>query len=168
MMTFLTTPRIAGCPPIKILQDCQVEEDATLCLGHLYEASGAIVANLIVGGIDPDTHIPRVAAIHLYGSVEQHLPYAAFGSGGLAAMAVLESRYHSNMTLPEAIQLVKEAIRSGIWNDLGSGSQVDMCVLSVQNSDRVVSNYIRAALPEEQLVDHPNQPTLFPANLPEK
>lgn len=34
------------------------------------------------------------------------------------------------MTEAEAIALVAKAIRSGIFNDLGSGSNVDLCVIS--------------------------------------
>jgi len=35
-----------------------------------------------------------------------------------------------DMTREEAIALVAKAIRSGIFNDLGSGSNVDLCVIS--------------------------------------
>ena len=34
------------------------------------------------------------------------------------------------MTREEAIAIVAKAIRSGIFNDLGSGSNVDLCVIS--------------------------------------
>jgi 20S proteasome subunit beta 2 len=34
------------------------------------------------------------------------------------------------MTREEAIAVVAKAIRSGIFNDLGSGSNVDLCVIS--------------------------------------
>ena len=34
------------------------------------------------------------------------------------------------MERDDAIALVKDAIRSGIFNDLGSGSNVDICVIS--------------------------------------
>ena len=36
----------------------------------------------------------------------------------------------SDMERDEAIALVRDAIRSGIFNDLGSGSNVDICVIS--------------------------------------
>ncbi|CAB9497569.1 beta type-7 [Seminavis robusta] len=115
----------------------------------LYEARGQTGANLIVGGVDEDTGIPHIRAIHPHGSMDT-LPYAALGSGGLAAMAVVESRYQANLTLDKAIEIVTEAILSGIRNDLGSGSQVDLCVIRVANG-RVVSNYTRAAFPEETI-----------------
>ena len=69
------------------------------------------------------------------------------GSGSLAAMAVFESSYKDNLTVTwfasgmagvltlsalqeeEAKELVKNAIKAGIFNDLGSGSNVDLCVI---------------------------------------
>ncbi|GAA54956.1 20S proteasome subunit beta 2 [Clonorchis sinensis] len=52
------------------------------------------------------------------------------GSGSLAAMSVLESRFRFDMDRKEAMQLVRDAIAAGIFNDLGSGSNVDLCVIT--------------------------------------
>ena len=57
------------------------------------------------------------------------LPYATMGSGSLNAMAVFESAYVDEMERDAAVDLVTRAIRSGIYNDLGSGSNVDVCVI---------------------------------------
>jgi 20S proteasome subunit beta 2 len=51
------------------------------------------------------------------------------GSGSLAAMAVFESRFRPGMEKEEAMNLVADAIESGIFNDLGSGSNVDLTVI---------------------------------------
>merc|ERR1719231_835261 len=51
------------------------------------------------------------------------------GSGSLAAMAVFERGYQDDMTEEEAKNLVKDAIKAGIFNDLGSGGNVDICVI---------------------------------------
>ena len=76
--------------------------------------------------------------------------YAALGSGGLAATGVLESRYPhvgcSECTIEEGIRLAVDAVKAGIDNDLGSGSQVDVCVIS---ADGVM--YRRAIVKEEEL-----------------
>ena len=45
-------------------------------------------------------------------------------------LRALERRRRDDMTEAEAIALVAKAIRSGIFNDLGSGSNVDLCVIS--------------------------------------
>ena len=126
----------------------------------LYESGGSVGANLIVGGVDEGTGMPHIRAIHPHGSMDS-LSYAALGSGGLAAMAVIESRFRSDISLQEGIQMVKEAIVSGIQNDMGSGSQVDLCVITTTGGDggadadkdylRVVSNYTRAVVPEQEL-----------------
>lgn len=57
-------------------------------------------------------------------------PYHTTGSGSLAAMAILENYYKENMTKEEAIELVVKAIEGGIYHDLGSGSNVDVNIIT--------------------------------------
>jgi len=52
------------------------------------------------------------------------------GSGSLAAMSIFESQYKDDMTEEEAVNLADQAIQAGIFNDLGSGSNVDVCIIS--------------------------------------
>jgi 20S proteasome subunit beta 2 len=52
------------------------------------------------------------------------------GSGSLAAMAIFEAGYKDNMTQEEAVALVRAAINAGIFNDLGSGGNCDVCVIT--------------------------------------
>ena len=42
----------------------------------------------------------------------------------------LSPSFKENMERGEAEQLVRKAIRAGIFNDLGSGSNVDLCVIT--------------------------------------
>lgn len=51
------------------------------------------------------------------------------GSGSLAAMSVFESGWKPKMSEEEGKKLVRDAIAAGIFNDLGSGSNVDLCVI---------------------------------------
>lgn len=138
------------------LPDQSVLEVCHYLQKRLYEQGGTCQANLIVGGVD-DTGTPHLRALHPHGSSDV-VDYTALGSGGLAAMAVLESRYRqidtSTNTTEEAIQLAVDAVRAGIVNDLGSGSQVDVCVI-----DKSGCRYTRAVLPEESLPFHPRSPT---------
>jgi len=100
---------------------CQmIREDLT-------KGGGQVGANLVLGGVDPFTKQPVLTAIHPHGSIDV-VPYTALGSGGLAAMGVLEANYHVDMTMEEGVELVKDAVLAGINNDLGSGSQVSTCV----------------------------------------
>lgn len=98
----------------------------TMLKQHLFKYQGHVGAYLIVAGVDPTG--PKLFSIHAHGSTDVGY-YLSLGSGSMAAMAVLESRWHKDITKAEAIELVADAIESGIWNDLGSGSNVDICVL---------------------------------------
>jgi len=55
-------------------------------------------------------------------------------------MAVFESRWRPNMTREEGIAIVSAAIQAGIFNDLGSGSNVDVCVITKTRTD-MLRNY---------------------------
>ena len=94
---------------------------------HLFRYQGHVGAALIVGGVDAEG--AHLTSIHPHGSSDS-LPYTSMGSGSLAAMAVLESRYRPGMTREEGKALVRDAVAAGIFNDLGSGSNVDVCVIT--------------------------------------
>jgi 20S proteasome subunit beta 2 len=114
----------------------------------LYSRGGSCQANLIVGGVTEEGDAV-LRAIHPHGSMDEDLPYAALGSGGLAAMSVLESRYRPRMGLEEAVRLVKDAVAAGIRNDLGSGSAIDLCVLDSRAPPSAPAAHTRSAVPEE-------------------
>lgn len=92
----------------------------------LFRYQGYIGAALILGGVDKTGS--HLYCIFPHGSSDK-LPYTTMGSGSLAAMAVFESKWKPDMTEEEAKLLVKEAISAGIFNDLGSGSNVDLCII---------------------------------------
>jgi len=106
----------------------------------LFQYQGHISAALVLGGVDH-----RGAHLHTvypHGSTDS-LPYATMGSGSLAAMAVMEAGYADDMDEEQAIDLVDRAIQAGIWNDLGSGSNVDVCVISrkYESGRKYLRNY---------------------------
>jgi 20S proteasome subunit beta 2 len=98
----------------------------TMIKRMLYRYQGHVSAALVLGGVD--VHGPHLYSIHPHGST-QRLPYTTMGSGSLAAMAVFEARYVEDMNEADAITLVRDSIRAGIFNDLGSGSNVDVTVI---------------------------------------
>ncbi|KXJ20350.1 Proteasome subunit beta type-7 [Exaiptasia diaphana] len=102
---------------------------------RLFRYQGYISAALVLGGVDFNG--PKLHTVYPHGSTDS-LPYVTMGSGSLAAMSVFESRYRPDMELEEAKLLVRDGIAAGIFNDLGSGSNVDLCVIT---KDGV--NYIR-------------------------
>jgi len=103
----------------------------------LFRYQGHVSAALVLGGVDSTG--PHLHTVYPHGSVTT-LPYVSMGSGSLAAMAILEKDFKSDMTEEEAILLVRNAIRAGIFNDLGSGSNVDVCVIK-KDSTRMLRNY---------------------------
>lgn len=92
----------------------------------LFRYQGYISAALVLGGVDITG--PHLYSIHPHGSTDK-LPYVTMGSGSLAAMATFEDRFKPNMEKEAAMKLVRDAIAAGIFNDLGSGSNVDLCVI---------------------------------------
>jgi len=116
---------------------------------RLQKTGGSLGANLLVGGYDVDSRRAHLAAVHPHGSMDV-VTYAALGSGGLAATGVLESRYpvigSGECSVEEGIRLAVDAVRAGVDNDLGSGSQVDVCVIR-----REGVLYRRAVVREEEL-----------------
>ncbi|KAF8340141.1 20S proteasome subunit [Amanita rubescens] len=104
----------------------------TMLKQMLFRYQGHIGAALVLGGVDPTG--PQLFTIHPHGSTDK-LPYVTMGSGSLAAMAVFESSWKPNMNREEALNLVKDAIFAGIFNDLGSGSNVDACIITATGTE---------------------------------
>eukprot|EP00298_Acanthocystis_sp_HF-20_P029452 c8333_g1_i1.p1 GENE.c8333_g1_i1~~c8333_g1_i1.p1 ORF type:complete len:262 (+),score=96.57 c8333_g1_i1:60-845(+) len=103
----------------------------TMLKRFLFKYQGYISAALVLGGVDETG--PHLYSIHPHGSTSK-LPYLTMGSGSLAAMSVFEAGYKPNLELDEAMHLVHQAIRAGIFNDLGSGSNVDLCVITKEGA----------------------------------
>ncbi|PUZ58440.1 hypothetical protein GQ55_5G509700 [Panicum hallii var. hallii] len=108
-------------------RESRVVTTLTLLKSHLFRYQGHVSAALVLGGVDCTG--PHLHTVYPHGSTDT-LPFATMGSGSLAAMSVFESKYKEGLTREEGIQLVSEAICAGIFNDLGSGSNVDVCVIT--------------------------------------
>ncbi|KAJ2900761.1 Proteasome B-type subunit [Zalerion maritima] len=99
----------------------------TMLKQHLFRYQGHIGAYLVVAGVDPTgTHL---FTVHAHGSTDK-LPYVTMGSGSLAAMSVFETQWKGSLTEQDAVNLCSEAIQAGIFNDLGSGSNVDVAIIT--------------------------------------
>lgn len=153
-------------PPASLEHACRFLQD------YLYERGGACQANLLVGGFMSPTSTsgttmvrrrPALVAIHPHGSADYLSTFGALGSGGLAATSVLEQGYRPNLSRHDAIQLVQRAVAAGIASDLGSGSQIDVCVIDATASTSTSTSmyggerleYFRASVPEESLLPPP-------------
>jgi len=120
-------------------RESKVVTAMTLLKQMLYKYQGQIGAALVLGGYDFNG--PHLFTIYPHGSTDK-LPYVTMGSGSLAAMAEFEAHYRPNMNRAEAIELVKAAIEAGIFNDLGSGSNVDVTVIE-KDKVEVLRNYAK-------------------------
>lgn len=124
-------------------------------------SSSPLGVNLILGGYDSTWKKTILVAIHPHGSMDVNIPYAALGSGGLAAMGVLESEYRlSNLTsIEKGIEIAIHAVMAGIRNDLGSGSSIDVCIIQPPSWNSISSSsspsngvqYLREVVKEETL-----------------
>jgi 20S proteasome subunit beta 2 len=111
----------------------------TMLKQHLFRYQGHIGAYLVVAGVDPTGM--GLYTVHAHGSTDK-LPYVTMGSGSLAAMSVFESTWQPNLDRQGAIDICAEAIKAGIFNDLGSGSNVDVCVIEQDKPTQLLRNYM--------------------------
>ncbi|KAL6784641.1 PBB1 [Auxenochlorella protothecoides x Auxenochlorella symbiontica] len=107
-------------------RESRVVTALTLLKSHLFKYQGHVSAALVLGGVDFKG--PHLFTIYPHGSTDS-LPYCTMGSGSLNAMSVFESGFRDDMDQASAVELVTRAIRAGVYNDLGSGSNVDICVI---------------------------------------
>jgi len=105
---------------------------------RLFQYQGHVSAALVLGGIDSTGS--HLYTVYPHGSTDK-LPFATMGSGSLAAMAIFENKYKDDMEEKEAIELVNEAVQAGIFNDLGSGSNVDIRVISKVSGNNYYRGY---------------------------
>uniref|UniRef100_A0A8C7N9R7 Proteasome 20S subunit beta 7 n=1 Tax=Oncorhynchus kisutch TaxID=8019 RepID=A0A8C7N9R7_ONCKI len=83
----------------------------------LFRYQGHIGAALVLGGMDCNG--PHLYSIYPHGSTDK-LPYVTMGESAIGGSELYEY----------AKRLVRDAIAAGIFNDLGSGSNIDLCVIT--------------------------------------
>ena len=117
----------------------RVSTAMTILKQYLFKYQGQVGAALIIGGIDFSG--PSLYTVYPHGSVDK-LPFVTMGSGSLAAMSVLESGWRPSLTREQGISLVASAVKAGIFNDLGSGSNVDITVMEQGQKEAIrLRNY---------------------------
>jgi len=104
----------------------------TLLKRMLFRYQGHVSAALILGGVDNTG--PHLYTIYPHGSVDK-LPFGTMGSGSYGAMGVFEAGFRPDMTIEEGKELVRQAILAGVWNDLGSGGNVDLMVITKDKTE---------------------------------
>ena len=127
-VTAMTSARLA-LHRLNSRRESRVVTALTFLKQHLFRYQGHVGAALVLGGVDCTG--PQLYTVYPHGSTDA-LPYVTMGSGSLAAMAVFEAGWRRDMARDEAIALVTAAVRAGILNDLGSGSNVDVVVIDAE------------------------------------
>lgn len=118
----------------------RVVTSVTLLKRMLFRYQGNVSAALVLGGVDcTGAHLYH---IYPHGSTSK-LPYVTMGSGSLASMAVFEEQWREAMEEADAIEMVKNAIFAGIFNDLGSGSNCDITVIRKGGETKVMRGYAK-------------------------
>ncbi|MCE4606912.1 MAG: archaeal proteasome endopeptidase complex subunit beta [Desulfurococcales archaeon] len=89
------------------------------------------IVQLIVGGYDDS---PRIYSLDWYGSVLEEESFTSTGSGSPIALGVLEEGYRSGMSVNEAIELAKKAVKAATMRDSASGDGVDIVIIEKSGS----------------------------------
>merc|ERR1712226_1155562 len=130
----LALMRMETHSPSRVVTAC------TMLRRLLFRYQGHIGAALVLGGCDVDG--PHIYQIYPHGSTGK-LPYTTMGSGSLAAMSVFEQGWRENMPENEAVELVRRSILAGVFNDLGSGSNIDTLVIRMDGTTKVDRNALK-------------------------
>jgi len=85
------------------------------------------ITQIIIGGIDEEG--PKLFALDPLGSVIED-KYASVGTGAELAIGILEAEYKENLTIEEAKELVKKAVKAAVSRDAGSGNGIDLLIIT--------------------------------------
>ncbi len=108
-----------------------VEEAANLLATWTYGAirSRGGVAHFIMGGVDKE---PKIFDISPDGTIIEAKTFATSGSGSLHAISVLDTKYRSDLSENEAVNIAKEAIVAAMTRDNASGHGYTIWVINDQ------------------------------------
>ncbi|MBU4069542.1 MAG: proteasome subunit beta [Nanoarchaeota archaeon] len=100
------------------------------------------IVGTLIAGFNEDSSA-ELYTIEPSGSVYQVEDYDAnFGSGMPYVLGLLERQYKKDMTIKEGVELAKEALKSSIQRDVGSGYGIDVFTITKQGIKKVVDQEI--------------------------
>lgn len=103
-----------------------------------FSAIPSIVGSL-VAGLNEDSTI-ELYTVEPAGGVYKVDDYDAnFGSGMPYILGLLERQYKKNMSIEEGVELAKEALKSSLERDPGSGNGIDIFTVTKDGIKQVVS-----------------------------
>ncbi len=84
---------------------------------------------LIIGGVDDFG--PQIFDLDAIGGIEEVKKFTSTGSGSPIALGVLEDQYKEGMSVEEAKELARRAIKAAVERDIGSGGRsIDFAVIT--------------------------------------
>ncbi len=86
-----------------------------------------LMTELIVAGRDLDGY--AIYKLDPLGSLVKD-DYTVSGSGSMIAVGVIESEYHSNITIEEGVKLAVKALISAMKRDIGSGDDFNIAIIN--------------------------------------
>ena len=100
-------------------------------------------AGFLIGGFDEDGSY-ELYTIEPAGSIKKVEDYDAnFGSGMPYVLGLLERQWKKGMSMEEGIELAKEALKSSIQRDTGSGYGIDIFIITKEGIKKVVEQEIK-------------------------
>ena len=124
-----------------------VEEAANLMAMMVYRniRSPSMIPNIVgilIAGINKDGNT-KLFTISPAGDIIEVEDYDAnFSSGMPYILGLLERQYKKDMTVKEAVELAKEALKSSTQRDTGSGNGIDVFTITKSGISHVVSEEI--------------------------
>ena len=100
-------------------------------------------AGFLIGGFNEDGSY-ELYTIERAGSIKKVDDYDAnFGSGMPYVLGLLERQWKKGMSMEEGIELAKEALKSSIQIDTGTGYGIDIFTIKKDGIKKVVDQEIR-------------------------
>ncbi len=89
------------------------------------------ISHFIMGGFD-DGSKREYSLYDIFpdGSLSEVTDYVSSGSGSVFAYGVLETQYKDNMSLAEAVELVKKTVNAALQRDAASGNGINIITIT--------------------------------------
>ncbi|MCA9750322.1 MAG: hypothetical protein KC414_14525 [Romboutsia sp.] len=142
----------------RLLKNPYISHCERIICDYLHSYGGQIGAALVLGGIDLNG--PKLFSISPNG-YSTSLEFTSMGSGSIAAISVLENEFKKNLSKEEAINLGCKAVKSGILNDLYSGSNVDVCVIDISGVEEFRNYWKVESRKDESEIKYPKDSVMI-------
>lgn len=134
---------------LKIKRSPTVKEAASLIGMVLYRNIRSpsmipSIVGLLVAGVNKHDGTTELYSVEPAGGVYKIEDYDAnFSSGMPFILGLLERQYKPNLSVPQAIELAKECIKSSTQRDSGSGNGIDIFTITKDGIKQAVSQQIK-------------------------